>query len=334
MGGATGARRFYRAGNHTLVCGAASSAAVTAADAQLVLKAYRVQIASSYSRTLLGSATGPLFNLGAVPNTFLAVSVMLALPEIILEPGESIQYSLDVLSAGTVVTGRIITLRFGLAVCSVTFPQLSVLADTDGASSGQGLAAGNTGKVLGVIGASNGFGDAIGTMGATSTTTGAAVGSVSVTGLASSVAAGVGGAVGSTIVTGIGGKILGAVGTVDIQGGGAGVPDGGYILDVARQRHIHRIALLHGLESGSPLTVTPNSRSAGGLVQSIEGTDTVVIRTTATPELSGNVETWIDGLAALHGITTELTVTQSSRVAAQVHQSISSTGSMTKVERV
>ena len=106
MGGATGARRFYRAGNHTLVCGAASSAAVTAADAQLVLKAYRVQIASSYSRTLLESATGPLFNLGAVPNTFLAVSVMLALPEIILEPGRSLVGGSGVLASDVILISR------------------------------------------------------------------------------------------------------------------------------------------------------------------------------------------------------------------------------------
>jgi hypothetical protein len=335
MGGATGARRFYQAGNHSFSCAAASSAAVTVADAQLVLKAYRVQIASTYTRTLLGSATGALFNLGALPGTYLAISVVLALPEIILEPGETIQYSVDVLSAGTVVTGRIITLRFGTAADFLTFPRLSVLADTNGVATGFGDALGITGKVIGTVGEATGFGDAVGVLGAISTTTGTAAGTVDVVGSGASVASTTGAALGSCNVLGVGGKVIGTVGTVDISGGGVTVPEGSHIIDMPRQEMIHRVALLHGLQSGSPLVVSPTSNSVGGLVQTKSGGITeVTVTTTATPPFSGNVDTWIDGLAAVHGITVPVVINVDGRTAAQVKQKFTALGNVTTVERV
>ena len=220
MGGAVGARRYYKPGNHVLSCAGSSSAAVTAADTTLVLTAYRVGVSPTFTRTSLGSASSVAYNFGAVPNTLLALSVSLPLPEIVLEVGETLQYSLDVVSAGTVVTGRINTLRFGAAADGVTFPRLSVLADTTGAATGLGDALGVTGKVLGAVGVASGLGDALGIMGATASTSGAAAGSVTVTGLGSSVAGCIGLAVGSATADGIGGKILGTVGTVDIGGGG------------------------------------------------------------------------------------------------------------------
>ena len=134
-------------------------------------------------------------------------------------------------------------------------------------------------------------------------------------------------------MSGVGGKILGAVGTVDITGGAVGVPPGSYIIDSVHQSHIHRMALLHGLDSASPLVVSPNSRVAGELVQSVAGTDTVTVTTTAGPAFSGNVDTWIEGLAAIHGISAPLTVSAHARQAGAVHQVITTADGVTTVAR-
>ena len=333
MGGATGARRFYRAGAHVLNCAGSASAAVAAADTNLVLNAYRVGVTPSFTRTLLGSSTSAAYNFGALPNTLLALTVSLTLAEIVLEVGETIQYSLDVLSAGTVLTGRIITLRLGTAADSITFPKLSVLADTTGTATGLGSADGVTGKVLGTLGSAAGTSDVQGILGATAGTTGTASGQSDVVGLGSSVASGVGSAAGSAVATGVGGKILGTVGTVEIGGGVVGVPAGSYVIDAVQQSHIHRMALLHGLDSGNPLVVSPTSRAAGALVQSVTGTDTVIVTTTAGPDFSGNVDTWIEGLAAVHGLSAPLVVTAISRTAGAVSQTITTLDGVTTVAR-
>jgi hypothetical protein len=321
MGGSTGARRFYRAGVHTLFLGASSSAVATSADARLVMTAYRVGLAGGYARTALGSVQGAPFNLGAVPSSFQNVSVALTLPEIILEPGETLQYSLDVLSPGNAVVGRIIT-----------FPQLSVLADTDGAATGLASGLGVMGKVLGTLGTTAGVGEALGVMGATSTTTGLAQGTAVAVGRLSAIATTTGAAAGDSLTLGVGGLVLGTVGTVDyLDGGGPGVPEGSYVVDAVHQEYIHQIAMLHGLEAGSPLVVSHDSRRAGGLIQTVSGTDTVTITTIGWPALSGNADTWLDGLAAIHGLTSPMTVTKTTRMAGAVEQTISTVGPETTV---
>jgi hypothetical protein len=333
MGGSTGARRFYRAGVHTLFLGASSSAVATSADARLVMTAYRVGLAGGYARTELGSVQGTPFNLGAVPSRFQTVSVALTLPEIILEPGETLQYSLDVLSPGNAIVGRIITLRVGTSADRMTFPQLSVLADTDGAATGLASGLGVMGKVLGTLGTTAGVGEALGVMGATSTTTGLAQGTAVAVGRLSAIATTTGAAAGDSLTLGEGGLVLGTVGTVDyLDGVGPGVPEGSYVVDAVHQEYIHQIAMLHGLEAGSPLVVSHDSRRAGGLIQTVSGTDTVTITTIGWPALSGNADTWLDGLAAIHGLTSPMTVTKTTRMAGAVEQTISTVGPETTVE--
>lgn len=97
---------------------------------------------------------------------------------------------------------------------------------------------------------------------------------------------------------------------------------------------LYRLALLHGLDPSNPLQVTGTERRAGGLVQSISGSSTVVIQTTATPTTQGQAGDWIEALAALHGLTGPLTVTGGGRSAGAVSQEITRVGDTTTVQRV
>lgn len=216
MNSAVGAKRFFLAGNHTLTCSGASSAATTSADTTVVLSIYRVGVSPTYTRTLLGSGTSAAYSFGAVSGTYLSISVSVALVQTVLEAGETIQYSLDVVSAGTAVTGRIITLQIGLAASTITFPRMGVLADSSGTASGRGAAAGVTGKVLGTAGSAMAKATVTGVLGAMAATSGASAGRATVTGSGGAVSGFTGTSSGGGVASGIGGRVIGSVGTVVI----------------------------------------------------------------------------------------------------------------------
>ena len=113
----------------------------------------------------------------------------------------------------------------------------------------------------------------------------------------------------------------------------AGAAGATYAISAGRAALIHQIALLHGLDAANPLTVSASQRSAGALVQSVSGAGTVTVTTSATPIFSGNLDAWIDGLAALHGLTAPLFVTATSRAAGGVTQAIATAGGTTTVTR-
>jgi hypothetical protein len=117
-----------------------------------------------------------------------------------------------------------------------------------------------------------------------------------------------------------------AIGVVEADGGG-------FIISPARARLLYQLALLHGLDVSNPLTVSATARSAGALVQGVSGTDTVTITTSTAPAYSGDLDAWIDGLAALHGLTVPVTVTASTRVAGAISQTINTTAGITTVAR-
>jgi hypothetical protein len=117
-----------------------------------------------------------------------------------------------------------------------------------------------------------------------------------------------------------------AIGVVEADGGG-------FIISPARARLLYQLALLHGLDVSNPLTVSATARSAGALVQGVSGTDTVTITTSTAPAYSGDLDAWIDGWAALHGLTVPVTVTASTRVAGAISQTINTTAGITTVAR-
>jgi hypothetical protein len=96
---------------------------------------------------------------------------------------------------------------------------------------------------------------------------------------------------------------------------------------------VYQLALLHGLVNNHPLQVTDTSRSAGSLAQVVSGSDVVTITTSSAPSLVGDVGTWIEALAALHGLTVPLVVSANSRNAGPINQAITQVGSLTTVTR-
>lgn len=96
-----------------------------------------------------------------------------------------------------------------------------------------------------------------------------------------------------------------------------------------------QIHLLHGLDAAAPLTVSPTARQAGAVAQTVaEASGTVTITTTAGATVfAGNPGQMIDELAALHGLTTALTVTAASRAAGSISQAIATAGDTTTVTR-
>lgn len=99
-----------------------------------------------------------------------------------------------------------------------------------------------------------------------------------------------------------------------------------------RLMHMH---LLHGLADGSPLAVSPASRAAGGLVQSIsQAGEAVTLITTAAPSVMvGAPGALIDELAALHGLSVPLTVSAAGRSAGGIVQTITTAADITTVAR-
>ena len=113
------------------------------------------------------------------------------------------------------------------------------------------------------------------------------------------------------------------------------ISGGSYTIDTDHANLIYQLALLHGLDAAHPLVVDATaSRSAGTLQQTITGTDTVTITTTAAPVLSDDLTAWIDALAAIHGLTVPLVNSAGVRTAGSISQTITTVGNVTTVTRI
>ena len=253
MNSVSGALRFFPAGNHILSIRTASNQAMTSAQATYTMYIYRVGPSPTFTRTLIASASGAAFNYGAIANTYRTETVTVACPEIVLEAGETIQYSVEQSCAGVAVVGRINThdtgTQGGNAIQIIT-PGLKTLAQTDGSSSGIGTASGVTQKIVNTVGSSTGnTGTATGVGASTWSTTGSAAGSGVASGVGNSTAATTGSAAGSATTTGVMGKILATVGTCEVGGGGGGTTE----VDVSGKY-------------GAAITVQTTTPSAGGVI--------------------------------------------------------------------
>ena len=108
---------------------------------------------------------------------------------------------------------------------------------------------------------------------------------------------------------------------------------GEYALTQTQAALLYQIYLLHGL--AGVLEVGPTSRRNGAMQQTVsEAGGTVTVATDAAPSAAGaQVGTMVEELAALHGLTVDLEVTDSQRRAGAIVQTISEAGGVTTVTR-
>lgn len=116
-------------------------------------------------------------------------------------------------------------------------------------------------------------------------------------------------------------------------GGTSGTVGTTFTVTGAQALLLRRLCQLHGLID--PLLVGPTERRSGDLVQSVtESGESVTIATVSGDgTFHGNPGQMIEELAALHGLTTELTVTPAGRVAGSIVQSFTASGATTVVTR-
>lgn len=223
MNSVSGALRYIPAGDHVATIRMAHSAALGDTSAQLHMFVYRVGPSPGFARTLLGSSDNNIsLPGGGSPAT---VTATVALPEIVLEEGETLQYSFEVTASGQALSGATSTFytgtQGGVAV-RIDHPGLGVLAQGDGSSQGSATAQGDTAKVIGASGeataASSASADANWIASGVGSSAGQSGSSVSAGSIWESTGQAAGEAT-SNIETS---KVLGAVGTVDVSTGGGG----------------------------------------------------------------------------------------------------------------
>ena len=106
-----------------------------------------------------------------------------------------------------------------------------------------------------------------------------------------------------------------------------------YSITLEQVRLLYSIYRLHGL--AEPLNTSPTSREVASLLQSVSsvGASTVVETSSLPSDVPADPGLLIEELAALHGLTTPLTVTADSRTAGTIVQSFSAVGSSITVTR-
>ena len=106
-----------------------------------------------------------------------------------------------------------------------------------------------------------------------------------------------------------------------------------YSITLEQVRLLYSIYRLHGL--AEPLNTSPTSREVASLLQSVSsaGASTVVETSSLPNDVPADPGLLIEELAALHGLTTPLTVTATSRTAGTIVQSFSAVSSSITVTR-
>ena len=106
-----------------------------------------------------------------------------------------------------------------------------------------------------------------------------------------------------------------------------------YPITLAQVRLLYSIYRLHGL--AEPLSISPTAREVASLLQSVSfvGASTTVETSSLPSDVPADPGLLIEELAALHGLTTPLTVTATSRTAGTIIQSFSVVGSSITVTR-
>ena len=188
----------------------------------------------------------------------------------------------------------------------------------------------------GSIAASAGAGNAAATLTGTASTT--LTGTLTGRGNADALMTGAQASVAFGIVIGKGNAtvlLAGSASTVS-TGSITAVGGGGYLVSPDRAALIYQIALLHGLDPANPLTIPKGDgvRQAGGVMQTISGAGPTTVTTTVTTPFAGDLDAWIDALAAEIGLTAPLQVTPTGLTAGSLSQVFAETSTAITVTRV
>jgi hypothetical protein len=151
MNSVSGARRFYPAGNHTLTA-RLSQGGVSATNVTMTLFIYRVGPSPTRTRTLLGSNSS-VTSIAAL-SAVTTATVTVALPQVIFEADETLQYSVELNCTGVAITGRTGVFRTGTeggVAIRVDTPVLGTLQDKNltGGSTPAGAITNTASKVVG-----------------------------------------------------------------------------------------------------------------------------------------------------------------------------------------
>lgn len=227
MGSNATQKRRMLAGNHVATLRLSNSATL-GGSGTVHMFAFRVGNAGSgRTRTQLGTSdTAVSFGaLGAIST----VTCTLALPEVVFDNDETIQYSFEITGPGQAVTGATSTFRTGTdggVAIKLDFPELRTIVEMTGnVAAGAVSAAAITGKVLPVLGnVAAGAVSASGVLGAIKQTTGnVAAGAVSASASMAAVKAATGNvAAGAVSASAALASVKGMTGAVTIGGGGGG----------------------------------------------------------------------------------------------------------------
>lgn len=277
MGSTAGAKRVIPAGNHVCALNVTISVAFTTEAKALTLFAYRVGPAAGRTRTLLGSVTG------AFPlTTGACTGLTLALPELVFNNDETLQYSFEAVAGGLAVIGRTVSMAIGDSNCTITTPAWETYAIGTGAASGGGLAAGVLAAIGVLLGAASGLATVSGVMGGVAEATGSSSGVATVSGAL----AAVGGMVGSSA------GIASAAGSLAAVGGMVGSSTGIAVGSGAGAIVLPTVGGANGVA-----TVAGTLAAVGGMVGSAAGVATASGSMGAVAEAVGSAA----GVATVNG---------------------------------
>lgn len=224
MNSLAGALRAFPAGDHTLTV-RTGSWGLLGSDHKLRLLVYKVAASGSgYTRTQLGSTGEGVAN--ALGST---VTVTVTLPEIVFEPGESIQYTIQS-QVNTSFSQNSVALHLGTSsaangseVSRVETPGLLTIAATVYSLGGNGSAQAIASSVLPTVGSLAASSQTSGLLAATASQQATAGGAGQAAGALSAVVQFVGEASGASHPQ----AVLGASAAMQGRGGGAAQSDGG-----------------------------------------------------------------------------------------------------------
>lgn len=223
MGSTSTKKRRQAPGNHTCTLRLSHSATLGDSTAVLHFAAYRVGPSPGRTRTLLGSSDTDisLAALGA-EGTFTGV---IALPDIVYEDDETLQYSFEITATGQVITGASTTFRTGTSggvAVRVDFPKLDTIAEIVGTADGAGDATAEVARIMATNGSANGAATATGDVGGIAAAVGTAQGTSEALAEVGAISAAVGTAAGVSDATADVALIKATVGTSEVGTGGGG----------------------------------------------------------------------------------------------------------------